>query len=289
MFEASTTLILKAKLNEVKQWLIGLHIDISNSLFESVLSYIDIDVLAKSNDKNSKQKIKDYGLEYRINAIRDAYSFIDIYNGLSKLKSSIPIKSIKEILQAPVLLTAEISSSGNVNSRNKLFEIELASLFISKGFNIINFDDVQFEFNNRRYIIECKRLHSLRNVKYNIDYAYQQLSKKINRDNEYGIIALSIDKLFDIDAKLYQSVSVDSISRKAEQESNVFINKYKSIWNSFQNIHIVGIIVCFRFIADLNSNVTVSTLYSVTSPLGVEEVQNSVFNDLLNIASKLNG
>jgi hypothetical protein len=96
MFEASTTLILQAKLNEVKRWLIGLNINITNSLFESVLSYIDLDVLAKSNDKDSIQKRKDYGLEYRINAIRDAYSFIDIYNGLSKLKSGIPIKSIKE-------------------------------------------------------------------------------------------------------------------------------------------------------------------------------------------------
>jgi hypothetical protein len=253
-----------------------------------VLSYVDLDVLAKSNDKDSIQKRKDYGLEYRINAIRDAYSFIDIYNGLSKLKSGIPIKSIKEILQAPVLLTSEISSSANVNSRNRLFEIELASLFISTGFNIIKFDDVQFEFNGRRYIIECKRLHSQSNVKYNIDYAYQQLSRKINTENEYGLIALSIDKLLNIDSKLYQAASVDSISGKAEEESVAFINQYKSILNSFQNIHIVGIIVFFKFISDLDSNVTPSSFYYVYPLQGVREHQIMVYNDLENMAAKLN-
>ena len=105
--------------------------------------------------------------------------------------------------------------------------------------------------------------------------------------NEYGIIALSIDKLLEIDYKLFQSISVNSISKKAVQESDAFIDKYSSVWNSFQNIHIIGIIVFFKFISDLHNDIIVSKLTSLISLLGLSQYQFTVFNDLKNIAAVL--
>lgn len=168
-----------------------------------------------------------------------------------------------------------------------MFQLELASKFLAKGFNVINFDDIQFQYNNRIYLIECKRLLSKRNVVHNINKAYDQLTQKITNDNEYGIIALSIDKLLDIDYKYFQKNSEKEILSELEIISNSFITNNEKYWDRFNNIHIVCIIIFLKFISVYQDDIIVSQLITIKPLPHVRPHQPIIYSDLKHIAKLL--
>jgi hypothetical protein len=71
---------------------------------------------------------------------------------------------------------------------------------------------------------ECKRPASLRNICGKFDGALSQLARKIaTKENEYGFVALSIERLNDFDQKLYRGDDIGGVFDELIRNKDVSI------------------------------------------------------------------
>lgn len=240
-------------LSEVKNWLASLGIRTEGTRFDEIYRNVSNIVEYKKN-RTIKEFIEDHGFETYLYALNDSLTFIDIYKAFSTIKYSMPVNKLRSAIGGPFIPNDEDAASENVNHRNTLFELQIASILLSKGLEIDKFDDVIFQFENIKFFIECKRLSSTKRVGENIEMAYKQLTKKMNNQNERGIIALSIEKIFDLHDKLYEASSIEQLHKQLSLVGDIFRTKYGLYWEKFMNIKIIGIFLAIRFPAILNNS-----------------------------------
>jgi hypothetical protein len=90
-------------------------------------------------------------------ALIDGASFGQIATEISKLPSHLlPRSTLRDVLKGP-LATSKEEAGPTADPRNKFVELELAAHLSSAGFELLGFDDLEFEFENHRYRVECKR------------------------------------------------------------------------------------------------------------------------------------
>ena len=81
----------------------------------------------------------------------------------------------------------------NIESRNTLFELETAAILENAGENIIGYDDINFDFCDIHFNVQCKRFHSKRNISHNIQGAINQFNTRgKTTHNLIGILSFSI-------------------------------------------------------------------------------------------------
>ncbi len=187
----------------------------------------------------------------------DAFAFIEIYKALSK-QNDLPQKKLmdklKESVKGPFLQKNENPLISNVNSRNALFELELAAKISNSGIKLFDLDDIQFEYDSYNFHVECKRLISKDKVEENIEKAYKQLQVKLNDKNDRGIIALSLDKLPKIDNKVFPTDNTERIYEKFNLIGDIFRNQYQKVWSRFIDIRIISIFLFIKFISIQKDN-----------------------------------
>ena len=194
------------------------------------------------------------GIEYMIFGLNEASALVEIIKFLSTYPPhNLPRQTIKDMLGGPFLPKDEISGNETVHPRNRQFEIEVAARLGNKGIRIKKFDDVQFDFENKVFSIQCKRLISAGNIVQNIRKAHEQLRQQFSRGNNHGIIALSIDKLIDSDKNI---LAVDSV---AEAESKLishmlnFVQEHAESFNGLCGSEVMAVFIVARIVVDLNS------------------------------------
>ncbi|MBI5204160.1 MAG: hypothetical protein HZA11_04500 [Nitrospirae bacterium] len=182
-------------------------------------------------------------------SLLEATPFESIYEAFKQLKDhEIPKRKLTDILSGPFLPKEEESGTSNVNNRNYLFELELASKLKSKGINITGFDDIKFEFESVDFTIECKRIFSDRTVRANIEKAYEQLQKQMATDEQKrGIIALSIEKIFQIDHLYFEATKAETETR-INQYIDSFRKDNRQYWEKIIDIRVIGIFIILKFI-----------------------------------------
>ena len=242
-------------LEDCSEWMIGIGIDTKNTRFETILSLFRIIVDHYRQDKISElmQKYTEATLFY---VLTDATSFMEIYLFLKNKKShEIPRRKLTESINGPILPWEEEPNKGTAHSRNIVFELETAALFHKEGFEIVNLDDVQFLFDNNMFNVQCKRIHSLTNIEYNIKEAASQISKRMdNKSNIKGIIFLCIDKLTEKEKHILNVDHVNEIGPHMGKLAHDFITTYNHLWRNLINIHIIGTVVFVNILASINQN-----------------------------------
>ena len=184
------------QLEKTVQWLNSLGISTSSTRFgESVSLYRQI--VTSLQDNTVETLIDKYGNLVLWQVLFDADSFIRVHNAFCRDKSHLlPRNNLKAMLAGPILPWDEAPSTGNIAARNLLFELEMASSFkMCDDVEVVGFDDIDFRFNGVLFNVQCKRIHSPKKIKDNIEKAGEQFAARMLKPGTKGILCLSIDKL----------------------------------------------------------------------------------------------
>ena len=110
----------------------------------------------------------------------------------------VPAELLKKAFSGPVDTFREDARSNL--ARNAMFELTMGAMAARRGLNPILSTvnpDVQFEFENRRVSLECKRVISESKVFERIEEGIEQLAKSVRSGtDDVGMVAISLAKLF---------------------------------------------------------------------------------------------
>jgi hypothetical protein len=184
-------------------------------------------------------------------ALTDGFGFGRIAVEISKLPPTlIPRRALRDIISGPLAASKEGRKFGD--SRNKFVELELAASLSSAGIKLLGFDDLKFEFDGRRYIVECKRPSRSGTFDSNMEKAYGQLQKRLEHSTDRGIVAVAVEKVLGLDTQIYDldspALSNQFALSKALELSHMVV-KYRSQWT---DPRIVGVFEIIRFLTKSN-------------------------------------
>lgn len=237
-------------LEKAGDWLKSIGIETANTRFDEIFKLNKI--IVEHHRKNEIQRLIDgYDNLTLWCALTEASSFVEIHKAFKDQKSHMhPRSKLKKLLGGPFLPWDEDTNESNIENRNTLFELETAAKLKKAGAKIIGFDDVDFIFKKTKFNIQCKRLHSEKNIGHNITKAAEQLYKKMkSRPNLKGIISLSIDKLTGKEGLILKVKSAKEVRPALEKLTNAFLIKYRKLWHSLININILGVLLFVHIVA----------------------------------------
>lgn len=142
----------------------------------------------------------------------------------------LPIKKIRSMCLGPPYHLEEDPEIFNSEGRDIQFEFILAAFLKRAGFQIEEaFDDIQISYATSLIRYECKRPASLRKIGGKFDIALSQLGSKIAaKENEYGFVALSIERLNDFDQKLYRGGDIGVVFDELIRHKDIIIADLRS-------------------------------------------------------------
>jgi hypothetical protein len=240
-------LALNAK--DACEWYKGIGININGSRLQELHDYIFFKLMNTSTEE-AKDIEKGIINPDVFSVLSEAHGFGLIASELSAakhLKSHLPKKTLKDIITGPLFLTEETVES-DADARNKFVELELAAFLLSAGISVVGFDDVQFEFEDTHFLVECKRPFSPSGLERNIKKAYTQLHKKLKEPSHRGLIAVAVDKAYSLDSKLH-SIEMTNAGQFAIQVAHQFrsdLNRF--VMKNFFDHRVVGVIAIIRFL-----------------------------------------
>ncbi|MEW5911460.1 MAG: hypothetical protein AB1814_02830 [Thermodesulfobacteriota bacterium] len=243
------------KLKETEKWLQGIGIVTSGSRFQEILKIVEAVVEHYNRGRIADLETK-YGSQTVWAALLDSLAFIDIHEEFRYLKShERPISKLRSILEGPLHSWEESPDKNNIQPRNTLFELEVAARLKKSGLQITGFDDVDFIFQHATINVQCKRVHSPKQVKANIDKASEQFRKRMDPEGKIrGIICLAIDKLTGTEDKIIKVNNEGEIGLRLNQVINTFREQYKHTWIGLLNINILAVMIFLRAIIDIKDN-----------------------------------
>ena len=237
-------------LEQLSQWLSRIGINIDGTRFCKLLELVrDIDHHYRS-DKTSQLSMK-YDNASQWVALTDVTTFIRVFLGFKDIKShDLPRAKLKEMLDGPLLPWNESPNSGNSHARNTLFELEMAAWFKRAELAVTSYDDVQFNFTEHTFNVQCKRIHSSKRIGDNVAIAADQITKRMDKlPRTKGLICLCIDKVSGKEGMILEVDSHNNISYFLEQIARDFIISYRHLWQGLLNIHVLGTFVILNALA----------------------------------------
>ena len=243
------------KLRKAGEWLNIIGVETANTRFDKVLR-LNKEIVEHYKNNFVEELIEQHGNLKLWFALTEASSFIDIHEAFKTQKSHVhPRSKLKRMLKGPYHSWDEDVHANNIEARNTLFELEAASKFRKGGAKITGFDDVDFVFKKTKFNVQCKRLHSEKNVRNNVSEAATQFYKRMrSRPNLKGIICLSIDKLTGKEEMILKVKSPDEITPKLAVISNSFLSKYRGLWHNLINTNILVVLIFVHVVATIQEH-----------------------------------
>ena len=97
-------------------------------------------------------------------------------------------------------------------------------------------------------MIECKRPWHKGTLGNNIEEAYRQLRSKLDGPNCQGIVAVAVEKVFDLDRRFQQVDSEASASELAHSIGKQFRNELTDYYRNWLDTRVVGVLAIIRFL-----------------------------------------
>jgi len=195
--------------------------------------------------------------------ISDAAAFFLIATEYSRLPSTLlPRRTMKEAIYGPLPPSNEDAQSSD--SRNKFFELELAAHLSMSGVKLVGFDDVQFQFEDHRYIVECKRPFIDRRFEDNLGKAYDQLASRLKAPNDRGLAAIAVEKVLDIDGSIHRIDSTPDALAFTKSQLDKLTGQIIA-YGTTKDMRIVGVLFITRFLMRTRTAGTYAMNYLLSS------------------------
>ena len=270
------------RLDEAKAWLKALKISIDGTRFGIYYDNLKEIVTWHSNGADIDSLFHIMSLETAYYSLTESNALIAIYEAFNGLdQDHLPKRKLRMMLEGPALPSAEVPGDANVNPRNILFEIELATRFVKAGFRVNDFQDINFDFQEFRINIECKRPNTKKSVTGNIDEGCKQLLK---RDPTHGltsrnIIAISVDKVFEIDKKRFFFADERDIEKEVDKKVGDFQKTYHKTLNKLFDKNILALLLVFKFMCEVRSQELLTSVFWVGGISLKRQIGNFILAD----------
>lgn len=250
---------------EVEKWLNNRSIATNKSTFDEVK--LRLRDLASYHEKGQlKEIITPENSKYYVAALLNSIAYINIKKEFMHLKDhELPRRALRTSLQAPFFINDESPSLNNIDSRNTLFELELASRILRNDIKVINFDDFTFEFKEKNFNVQCKRIFSKARIGNNISKAYEQLACRLQDHNDRGIIALSLEKVTDGFDGILQINDINHLQCHLDKAAGDFIKNHKHHWEIFIDQRVIGLFLILPFAMELKSTGNITRGFQVNA------------------------
>ncbi len=288
--EAST------QLDEACDWLVNIGIKVSNTRIGKYKKIFNALSEAQNNDKLDKY-IKSICIYDFTNAIFEVSEIIKIHKGLCLIKDKQLYERIKKSSKSHELYIKDISDR---SGRDFAFELTIAAKFALQNY-FIDYNhkaDLYVKFNNEYLFVECKRLKSKKQVEKNIKKGLKQLLERYKSsekpESSYGILILSIAKLYNGNLGILEAKDSDELGAKAFAYNQKFVEQYNKLWHypNSGDGRTLGVFIVFSSIGAIkkhnNSKVTYTTFNEIAMNNAVSMSTNS-YQLLLEIASTVFG
>jgi hypothetical protein len=253
------------RFDEAKGWLETLKIPIDGTRFGEY--YNNLKKLVSWYRNGTRTELSHImSVETAYYSLTESNAFISIYEAFKDIdQNHLPKNKLRMMLDGPPFPNGEVPGNANVNPRNTLFEIELATRFIKAGFKVNDFQDINFDFNEFRINVECKRPHTRRSITANIERGGDQL---LERDPTHGrtsknIIAISVDKVFEIDRRILFITDEQDIEKEVEKEVGAFRETYHKTLNRLSDKNILALLLVFKFMSIVRPQALLTSVFFV--------------------------
>ena len=228
-----------------RDWLEAIGIPTADTRLERIIAYID--GLLNPTVAGSEPLGAGATPEDSYYALSDGTGFGLIATELSKLPSNLlPRHALKDILKGPLAPSKEEPISSD--PRNKFVELELAANLSSAGLQLLAFDDVKFQFENHAYLVECKRPSQSNRLEHNIEKAYTQLRAKLSHSSDRGIVAVALEKVFDLDSRIQPAALAISPIDFAKSVAEQFRSRILKYQARRVDPRVIGVLAIIRFL-----------------------------------------
>ena len=272
-----------------KDWYTSIGISTQGTRLELIENRV-ADLLADLKSEPAEKVVERWSKADTYYALSDGAAFGMIAREIGKVGPNLmPKKSLRVLLEGPLNPQDEIPGDESVNARNIFTELELTAHFSEKGISPTGFSDLKFRFNNVNYSLQSKRLLSTFRVEENVQTAYEQLKKDLTTDEDRGLIALAVDKVMDLEGKLYRVESEGDLTSEVDRLTEEFKRTFGFAWARFVDTRVTGILVILRFLVQTTKlNVIGPAHYVSVLPLVSEQTfQGSDLIRLRGVVSKL--
>src|SRR4029077_450631 len=230
---------------QARDWFEATGIPTANTRLESIIACID--GLLNPTTTGKEPLGPGATFEDTYYALSDGAGFGLIATEMSKLPSDLlPRRALEDILKGPLAASKEEPSSSD--PRNKFVELELAANLSSAGLQLLDFDDVKFQFENHDYLVECKRPTQSNRLEHNIEKAYTQLRAKFSYSSDRGIVAVALEKVYDLDIRIQPvalTISPVDFAKSIAEQFRSRISKYQTRW---VDPRVIGVLAVIRFL-----------------------------------------
>lgn len=240
---------LLGQLRETASWLSEkAQINTSGTRFDEVYSNVQ-EIVKRYNAGGAESLIEEKGNEELWLSLTECEAFIRVHSVLKNVESAkLPRQTLKDIMGGPLLPRNETPNSAQ--SRNKLFELELAARHHEAGIEITGFDDIQLHLYGSHIGVQCKRPYSGKSVRENLRSAKDQIRKRHSVIKQW-MIAFAIDKIYKTDRKILVVDTESKISHHVTKYTNDFIERNEPEWARLLNTKIIAILICMKYICHI--------------------------------------
>lgn len=232
-----------------------------------------LEEIVRNYDRTTSQLTKDFPERDVFLTSFEAKRFNQAAGYLRTLnRHHLPIAKIRSMCKGPSYHLEEIPSTGNSEGRNIQFEFILGAFLKKAGFQIQEFDDIQIVYASSLIRYECKRPAFMKNIPVRFDEAVSQLERKIaNQENEYGIVALSVEKIDAFDQKLLRGDDITGVFDILIQSKSALLRGLRSRLRLPSRKRILGL---HLFVSTFLWNKASGTFMDVSAHFTEKAVQN---------------
>jgi len=188
-----------ADLNELDRWLEerGFHQRDRLRIYKANLAEM-VERERKNQPGEVFARVQDEGrLSEILSSYAEGIEFVEALTVLRRKQVAIPDALLKRLLDGPADASRENHKSNQ--GRNAMFELLMGAMLAKQDLQPVfgkTNPDVEFQFRQRRVLMECKRVLSERKILDNIAEGVHQLEKCVRpEERDIGLVALSVSRM----------------------------------------------------------------------------------------------
>jgi hypothetical protein len=265
-------------LRDVEKWFQKKKVPLKGSRFLKIVENMKR-LVSAYDDGTIEQYVQSQDYAEVVTAPVDALSFVNIHQAFGSLKDheGIPKHKLIRIIGGPYLATDEDAEKNDNESRNTIFELELASTLKQRGLKIVGFDDVAFELEGATFFIECKRPLKESAISGNVEQAAIQLRKKMDSmvsGTRRGIIAIAVDKVMGADKGIVRADSPADLEQSLNRRLyNLVVFNREKYWRRVVDTRISAVMFFLNYVT------TVATTNNISK--GIQVMFDALINPAL--------